>query len=233
MNRDQALSKIKKCLALAKSNNPHEAAAAMRQAQKLMAEHKVTETDVSLADVAETGVETKLKTATKWEGFLARLIADAFGCEYFGVKSRYLTRSLSTATKREYIFVGVGGASQIAAYAYDVLSSQAARDRLAHIRKQPKNCKPITKTARGDEFALGWVYGVRNLVETFAGTECDQLLIKQYMAERYPDMKSTAFKDRAKGRNVSYNDMAQGHRAGQQAQLNRGVGGPGQQGLLA
>lgn len=37
MNRDQALSKIKKCLALAASANPHEAAAGTRQAQKLMA----------------------------------------------------------------------------------------------------------------------------------------------------------------------------------------------------
>jgi hypothetical protein len=35
MDRETALTKIKKCLALAKSSNEHEAAAAMRQAQKL------------------------------------------------------------------------------------------------------------------------------------------------------------------------------------------------------
>ena len=33
MNRDDALKKIKKCLALGRSANEHEAAAAMRQAQ--------------------------------------------------------------------------------------------------------------------------------------------------------------------------------------------------------
>ena len=36
MNRDDALKKIKKCLALSRSANEHEAAAALRQAQALM-----------------------------------------------------------------------------------------------------------------------------------------------------------------------------------------------------
>lgn len=233
MNRDQALSKIKKCLALAKSSNPHEAATAMRQAQKLMAEHNVTETDVSLADVMEAAAPAQLNAFTPWETNLAHMIAGAFGCEHFSKTSRHLTRSLDLVKKREYIFVGIGAAPQVASYAYDVLSRQCARDRLAHIRKQPKNCKPITKTARGDEFALGWVYGVRNLVETFAGTERDQLLIEQYMAERHPDLTNATVKDRAKGRNVSHNDSMQGHAAGKRAQLNRGVGGMAQRGLLA
>jgi hypothetical protein len=232
MNRDDALKKIKKCLALAKSSNPHEAAAAMRQAQKLMAEHQVTEVDVGLADVAEATVKTQLKTATKWEGTLARMIADAFGCEYFGIKSRYLTHGLSMATKREYVFVGMGAASQVAAYAYDVLARQCGRDRLAHIQKQPKSCKPITKTARGDEFALGWVYGVHGLVERFAGAERNQALIGQYMATKYPDLTTTKIKSRAVGRNVRYADQAAGHSAGQKAQLNRGLDGVAQQGLL-
>ena len=35
MNRDDALKKIKKCLALSRSANEHEAAAALRQAQAL------------------------------------------------------------------------------------------------------------------------------------------------------------------------------------------------------
>ncbi len=231
MNRDDALKKIKKCLALAKSSNPHEAAAAMRQAQKLMAEHQVTEVDVGLADVAETTVRTQLKTTTKWEGLLSRLIADAFGCAHFSLKSHYLTHGMSVATKREYVFVGVGAASQVAAYAYDVLARQCGRDRLAHIRKQPKNCKPITKTARGDEFALGWVYGVRSLVERFAGAESNQALIEQYMAAKHPDLATTRIKNRAAGV-VRYSDQAAGREAGQKAQLNRGLNGVERQELL-
>ena len=50
---EKILDKIKKCLALASSANEHEAAAALRQAQKLMAQFGLTETDVTLADVGE------------------------------------------------------------------------------------------------------------------------------------------------------------------------------------
>lgn len=225
MNRDDALKKIKKCLALGESSNPHEAAAAMRQAQKLMAEHKVTEADVGLADVTEVKVMTRLKTVTKWEAALARIIADAFGCDYFGFKSRYLTRGLSVATKREFVFVGVGAASQIAAFAYDVLSRQCGRDRQAHIQRQPKSCKPITKTARGDEFALGWVYGVCDLVDRFSGAEANQALIEQYIASKHPDMGAAKINNRAVGRNVRFDDLEAGHNAGKKAQLNRGIGG--------
>ena len=50
MNREDALKKIKKCLALSRSANEHEAAVALRQAQHLMREHGLREQDVSLAD---------------------------------------------------------------------------------------------------------------------------------------------------------------------------------------
>lgn len=46
MDKSKALDKIKKCLALSKSSNPHEAAAALRQAQKLMHAHDITEREL-------------------------------------------------------------------------------------------------------------------------------------------------------------------------------------------
>jgi len=231
MNRDQALSKIKKCLALAKSSNPNEAATAMRQAQKLMAEHNVTETDVSLADVSEQGTPTQLNASTPWEGFLSQMVAKSFGCEVFRRHRHMLSQSLSVKTKCEFIFVGVGAAPEVASYTYSVLSRQCARDRLEHIRKQPKVCKPITKTARGDQFAWGCL-GCRKNAGSFSGNERDDKLIEQYFSAHYPNMGTGKMKDRTKGCNVSHNDMAQGLAAGRQAKLNRGVGGGTQQGLL-
>lgn len=53
MDRNKALDKIKKCLRLATSANPNEAAAAMRQAQALMRKHGIGQDDVSMADVME------------------------------------------------------------------------------------------------------------------------------------------------------------------------------------
>ncbi len=67
MNRDDALKKIKKCLALSRSANEHEAAAALRQAQALMREHGLREKDVSLADVAEVKVKACSTAANAWE----------------------------------------------------------------------------------------------------------------------------------------------------------------------
>jgi hypothetical protein len=235
MNRDQALSKIKKCLALSKSSNPHEAAAGMRQAQKLMAEHGLSDTDVTLADVCEHGAKLRMKTITPWENMLAKKVAEAFGCDFI---IKYTARQigfLTLSVKRERIFnfIGVGAAPQVAAYAYEVLGRQCAKARSEHIAKQPKSCKPITKTARGDEFAFGWVVAVQALLDQVAGNEANALLIEQFMGTRYPDLTTTATKDRTKGRNISTNDLHQGIQAGKSAQLNRGVGGVQQRELLA
>lgn len=233
MDREKALAKIKKCLALAKSSNPHEAAAAMRQAQILMSQHNISETDLSLADVGESAVSARLNAATPWETHLVQMIAEAFGCSYLSQSIRYLTASHAVARKREYIFIGVGSAPEVAGYAFNVLARQCAKDRLEHIRRQPKSCKPITKTARGDEFALGWVAGVRRLVQMFSGSERSQHLIDQYIATKYPDLETRDVKDRAKGRNVSLNDRYEGMAAGRKAKLDRGVGNTRQQDLLA
>jgi hypothetical protein len=234
MNRDQALSKIKKCLALARSGNPHEAAAGLRQAQKLMAEHGLSETDVTLADVSEHGAKLRMKTTTPWESLLARKVADAFGCDFIIKVTAQQIGYLSHSVKRERIFnfIGIGAAPQVAAYAYEVLGRQCAKARSDHISKQPKNCKPITKTARGDEFAFGWVMAVQALLDQVAGNEANALLIEQFTAAHYPELKTVGAKDRTKGRNISTNDLHQGLLAGKSAQLNRGVGGAQQRALL-
>ncbi len=233
MNRDQAIGKIKKCLALAKSSNPHEAAAALRQAQKLMAEHQVTEVDVTLADVSEHKSRTRMQTATAWEASLAGLVADAFGCRVHRCSTGMYTHIGTIKRRREWVFIGVGAASSVAGYAFDVLGRQCERDRAAHVAKQPKACKPATKTARGDQFASGWVYGVRALIEKFAASERNDALVEAYIAEKWPGLAELKTSNRAKGRNVTHNDLVAGVAAGRNAQLNHGVGGTTQRDLLA
>lgn len=233
MTRDQALSKIKKCLALSKSSNPHEAAAGMRQAQKLMAEYKVSDHDMSMADVNEARARARSPALNLWEVRLANLIADAFGCEQFSSKSKYLTHAVNYACKREYVFIGLDAAPTVAAYAYDVLARQCATARLAHIRKQPKTCKPMTKTSRGDEFACGWVAGVRQLVERFATGERNEPLLLAYMQAKHPDLTSSTPRDTTALRKVAIDHALAGLRVARSAQLNRGVGGMPEQALLS
>ncbi|MGA0610529.1 DUF2786 domain-containing protein [Caldimonas sp. KR1-144] len=223
MNRDQALAKIRKCLALGRSSNEHEAAAAMRQAQKLMVEHGLDAVDVDLAHVGEAESRAVMQTPVSWEITLAHLVAEAFGCQTFTTRRVLVGRTRSSVAAIR-IFVGVGAAAEVAKYSFDVLSRQCAKARLSHIAKQPKNCKPITKTARGDQFANGWVHGVRDLVKRFAGNEQRTELLEMYMKRAHPDLVEVDAKRREVGRNVRHDDAWQGMEAGRQAKLHHGVG---------
>lgn len=232
MNREQALSKIKKCLALAKSANAHEAAAGMRQAQKLMAEHALDLASVELSDVVEERARAAMNSMPSWEVRLANLVGDAFGCRVMWNKTRRLIGPYRLATDTVVIFIGSASGTQIARYAFEVLTRQCAKLRLAHIQAQPKRLKPINRTARGDHFAGGWVSGVEGLVSKFAGNDVDPLLIEQYVNANFPEIENLIVKNRAVGRNVKDEDAIKGYMAGKNAQLNHGLGGVPQRGLL-
>lgn len=223
MNREQALQKILKCLALAKSANEHEAAAAMRQAQALMAAHALESADVEMASVAEHPSRGRSTVINRWESALAHLVGEAFGCQHFSLLRQRFIGSRFRLT-RDVVFVGVGAAAEVASYAYDVLLRQCTAARAEHVKKQPGSCKPITKTARGDRFALAWVCAVRCLVSRFAGQPGDQVLIASYIDKQHPSLQSVKPKDKAVGRNVRDQDADAGYAAGAKARLERGLG---------
>lgn len=223
MDRDTALQKIKKCLALAGSSNPNEAATAMRQAQKLMEQFDISDVDVSLADVKEAAQKARSSTVSSWEALLARVISDAFSCESF-IRRGYLPTFIGGAKKgAEFRFVGVGAAAEVASYAFQVLYRQAHRDRQAHIAAQRKSIKQATKTARGDAFAMAWVMAVEKLVERFAGSPEKADLLVDYMAKTYPGMGEARTAKRHLNRHVRGDSYAEGARAGNQARLDRAV----------
>ena len=232
MTRDEALQKIKKCLALAASPEQHEAASALRQAQKLMQLFGLTETDVSLADVSEVTQRASSAPLVLWETWLAHLVAEGFGCDYFTSTHMVLGSNFTRRTVREYVFIGVGTAAEVAGYAFEVLSRQCAKDRRAHVAKQPKNCKQKTKVARGDRYAEGWVQGVREKLETFTRTDKESALVAQYKEQHHPSLQSAKVKDRTTGRNVTDADFGHGFLAGREAEIHHGVGGKAQQGLI-
>jgi hypothetical protein len=233
MTRDEALKKIKKCLALSRSANEHEAGIALRQAQKLMAEFNLVEQDVSLADVRETRVKARSHAFNAWESQLTTMIADAFGCEKFRSRDSDYNSAGNWVTRTEWVFIGMDAAAEVAAYAADVLLRQCSVARLAHIAKQPKNCKAITKTARGDAFAKGWVWGVRDKVESFAQPAKNAELLLTYMERNHPDLKSAKVVDKSKLRKTDDGHLIAGMKAGRNAELNRGVGGTEERRLIA
>lgn len=56
--RARAMDKIKKCIALAQSSNPHESEAAMRQARKLMEKYRLEISDVHATEAEELQEQT-------------------------------------------------------------------------------------------------------------------------------------------------------------------------------
>ena len=234
MTRDEALKKIKKCLALSRSANQAEAGAALRQAQKLMELFSVNEQDVSLLEVGEAEARVPGAAVNAWELRLVQLIAKAFGCEQFSKTREHFNDAGNLTRKRFWVFVGLGAAHTIAAYACEVLVRQCSKQRAAHIAKQPRNCKVITKTLRGDQFAIGWVAGVAQTVTAFAQPIGNKELLLAYMAREHGDLQKEGVRNSLSGRKVSDSGhLSAGFRAGQQAQLQHGIGGMPAQGLLS
>jgi hypothetical protein len=227
MNREQAIAKIKKCLQLTRSGNPTEAATALRQAQALMRAHGLDEQGVALASVAEATVRARFQPVLAWEANLAQLIAEAYGCDVITTSKSNETRLL-----RYWKFIGVNALPQIAGYAFEALSGQLVRARLAHMARQSRNCKPTTRTARGDAFALGWVRGVQALVERFASTERNVGLVVAYMVTTYPSLAAVKPKRRDEGKNVK-DCFSRGVETGRKAELRHGIGGMPEQRRLA
>lgn len=220
--RDKIIDKIKKCLALSASANEHEAAAALRQARKLMTAHGITDTEVNAARAdersAKAGVTSK---PSMWETMLATRVGVAFGC-------RIIFRPAHSARRGEWRFIGCDIKPEIAQYAFAVLLRQLKAARSAHIRAKLQRCKPHTRIRRADLFSEAWIRSVTGLLDNFAGNADEQQAVDAYVSTRYPALDTFKPTDRNGDRNLrdyEYGDLAAGCRAGSKANLHHGVGG--------
>lgn len=214
--RDKIIDKVKKCMALAQSSSEHEAAAALRQAQKLMQAHGITDLDIEHADIQEEGTRAgAAQKPSRWECGLATRVADAFGCTV------YLACDYPVG---QWVFVGAVPSGEIARYAFEVLFRQVKRARAHYIKTALKRCT-TTRTRRADLFCEGWVVTATALVDGLVGNAAVLNRVAAYLEHKH-ELKSLKGRDRNAGRNLSerdYGDMQAGRRAGQDAQLNRGV----------
>lgn len=220
--RERAIDKIKKCLALSASSNEHEAASALRQAKKLMEQFGVSDLDVQAAEASEKRSRAgAIKSPANWETCLASKIADAFGC-------RIIFCHDWKKDCGEWVFIGTGAAPEVAEYAFKVLFRQAKAARAEHIKFRLKRCKAGTKTRRADLFSEGWVRAVTSLITQFSGGETKPEAIDAYMTSRYPALASLKSRDRNADRNLRQHeelDYYHGKNSGRDAQLIRGMGG--------
>ena len=243
---ERVIRKIKRCLALSKSSNENEAATAMRQAQALMREYRLTEMDVRLSDVGE--VESEKSRANRrptWDRHLSGIVARVFGVR--PLSYRHWCKSTGRMVERA-LFVGVTPAPQIAMYAYEALLTKltlARREYASQVRAGKLRSAYSPDTA-GDHFALAWVSAVHGKIhelvprgeedpalaqhssgrDLVAVEEQDKALIDQYLSGQ-----EIGKARKVRARELDLNAQIAGLLAGQRVELNPGLATGGQETL--
>lgn len=220
MDKQTAIDKIKKCLALSKSSNQNEAAAALRQARALMDKFGVSDHDVLASEIAEATAQAGAKTSPPgYEAHLALSVGEAFGCHVLFLRGYRASH---------WTFIGDATSAEVASYAFVVLRRQLLKERAVFVKAECKRLKPANKTRRADLFCDAWVWAVADQVKRFASPPTNEAGVAAYLESHYASSKTLATRDRNEDRALKdkdYDAVHAGRQAGSKAQLNRGVGG--------
>ncbi|CAM3726286.1 DUF2786 domain-containing protein [Xenorhabdus thuongxuanensis] len=216
-NNERIISKLKKLYALSKSSNPHEAAVALRRAQKLMQAYSISEDEIALSDIDESISDYwpvgQRRPPVYMLGLIA-IIRDAFG-----VCSLLLNR-----VDTQVSFYGPKERTALAAYTYEVLGRQLMKARKEYINNQNKCLKKTTKTSRGDKFAEGWVLAVLNEIVRLSMSQEEEELVYQWLKEKYANTTEVSGREAKKARG-SMDAMNAGYRKGELVRLHQPVSG--------
>jgi hypothetical protein len=206
------LNKIKKCLALARSANEHEAAAALAKARELMDQHGIDEEDIGLGDVAEAIARaSRTLKPPRWEGVLAATVCHAVG-----------VRNLINVDG-DRVFVSVHSRAEIAGYAFSVLFRQLKRARADYIKSRLKRCGPGRKRARADVFCEGWASGALQAIMQLVPKAEAGAIVERYLEKAYPHAQPVS--SRAANAKRAENDFHNGYDGGRNASLHQAVHG--------
>ena len=188
-SRQKALERIKKCLALSESTNPHEAEAALRQAHKLMEKYQLEHSDIDASRAEEFVLQigSAKRHPAPWVRMLSSTVAESLSCICF-IRSGYRGQAL--------IFIGEQGSGELAAYAYDVLSRQLQQSKKRYQDELP-SCGSSYKRKMGTLYAEGWIQAVRSRVNNFAEmSERTASAINAFTQANYPDVRPIKAKRR-------------------------------------
>lgn len=215
---DRILEKIKKCLALGDSPEPEEAAAGIRQAQKLMEKYGVDSLDLSMSNVGETEFKSKVSISklNDWELRMVHLVARAFGC-------RVMWTSGFGRTTGHYTLIGLKSQIKIANYTCEVLQRKLMNARQTFLKNAPTYWDRKTKTTEGDGFCQGWLNGIASKVQAMSQSETTREMIN-----RKVDEKSSGKEAKVKKRQVGLKGYFDGVEAGANESLYRPMESMGQ-----
>lgn len=221
MDKKTAINKIKKCLALAKSSEPNEAAAAMRQAQKLMEAFGIAHPELIAADACEEWSKSSAAhRPVRYEVALAGIVADAYGCELLFQRKLNAAR---TDIVGGYAFIGIDPAPEIARYTFDVYARHLRASRRTYIQTKLKRCGQRNKMARADEFCDGWVLAVRMQLTVAERSQEQRSIIDAYMRANHAELRKLDARSRSVSRRNTDTDRLAGFEQGASAVVNKGI----------
>lgn len=167
--RDRIISKIQKCLALSKSSNSNEAAAALRQAQKLMEAYAITERELNGSQVVSVLVVTVEPPKRKWPMYMVLIVNTC--CKAFGVQALSDIAWVNGKPRFAMRYFGPESRAQLAAYAHEVMFRQ-----LWNQWREYAADRPWLANERGARqgFWVGWLQAVRAKVVAFGQVPADE-----------------------------------------------------------
>lgn len=224
MNKDAVMRKIKSCLRMAQDAgaSPGEAATALRQAQKLMQAHGVTELDMAAAEVREAFAKASAnERPSLWESALANVCGKTFGCELL-FQGRFDGKQLKFVGYWD--FIGVGAAPEIARYGFEVLLRQCKKARQDYIKTTLRRCGQANKTRRADLYCCGWVAAATARLPALQRTAEQEQAMQTWLQQNAPDIEILKSTDRNAKSGHRGIDGGLGYLAGKDAQLNQGIG---------
>lgn len=222
--RKELLARIRKCLALGKSANENEAAAAIGKARTLMDAHGISDDDIALSEIGEAEARgSRTQKTSLWEEALCCTVRHALGCKV-----------ILHGWTLDRIYIGKGAAPDVAAYAFAVLFRKLKAARAEYVRTVLKRCGPARKRQRADVFCEAWAYAVYAQVRRLMPKAELDPLIGQYLTRTYPSLVTVDVRAASqKGRSTD-DDYWRGASAGRKVELHNAVGGgTGPAGLLA
>lgn len=230
---DRIIDKVKKCIALSKSDNPHEAAAALRQAQALMRKHGINEAGIAAAEIGAVDVEHKSGNALRppaWESMLMVLVGTAFGCRGMLVPGAKANGRRSAGGFR---YIGVTANATMASHTSTVLMRLLRSARVAHVKQLKSEAKmegwkltAAEERSAADAFCLGWLTVVQKQVTEFANPPEIDHAIQKHLVEVTGGRVARSTPARI-GR-VDQSSVAEGCRAGGEIRLYRPVEATGE-----
>lgn len=228
------ISRIRKLLALGKSSNSHEAAAALSKAQELMTQHGLTEAAIEISEITFSKMKTasSAKVLPEYIVMLANLIARTFGVKaIFERNIKWVDYRFQAEGFIE--FAGPGSRPEVASYAYSVLGRQLARDRAAFLKAHKRLKKRGTRIERADVFCVGWVMAVSDVVAEYPMPKTERDLIDKAVVIHCGELTDGKVKSvHLAGRTLG--DFHRGMESGSKARLHAGMGWQAsvEQGLL-